>query len=87
MKCFLSARGEVVGWMEPTFFDNGMNVVSGPFQANENYAEIQSLVRKKFAGQVHSQILELELRVLDVLGLTQENFARFWRDVFPDLPC
>lgn len=45
MKCFLFARDEVVGWMEPTIFDDGMNVVSGYFQPNDKYAEIQPLIR------------------------------------------
>ena len=45
MKCLLLARGEVVGWMEVNLLDEGMGVVSGCFQPNEKYVEIQPLIR------------------------------------------
>ncbi len=62
MKCFLVARGEVVGEMEPRAFDEGMGVVTGWFQSNSHYLAIQSIVREKYLGQVTSLIQELELR-------------------------
>ena len=107
MKCFLLARGEVVGWIEPDVLDDGMNVVSGPFQPNENYAAIQAVVLQENEGQVHSGTPGLELCVqtedgqalepdggvclmdfsphleedairLDIWGVKQEVFDRFW---------
>lgn len=62
MQCFLIARGEVIGQMEPNRFDEWMGVVTGDFHPNANYSVIQSIVREKYSGQVTSLTQELELR-------------------------
>lgn len=74
MKCFLVARGEVVGEMEPNIFDNGMNVVSGPFHPNEKYAKIQPLIRQNCGAEEEDAVSGRELFAgLDLHSRTKEG--------------
>lgn len=74
MKCFLVARGEVVGWMEPEVFDKGMNVVSGPFHPNEKHEGIRSLIQQNCGAEEEDAVSGRELfAALDLHARTEEG--------------